>query len=401
MPTGEHLVKAELAEFVNDSKVKSWIGGLKKTSISGYRSGLFAICHGLGVSGTQLLEQADKDPKGLSVRVKQLVRNWDANGQPDDKGKKRKLKKFTLRYRVAAMNNFLQANEIEKLPLAGLDLKSGHPKPHPLLSWAEAQRVISLANPAYQPIYKLMLWGFDSQRFIELNNDAERLMIVKEQLKDSSKDFIKIDIEGRHGNESPFYLLIPRELAEALPVITINGEPEKHTWNIQANWRRALIRAGLPIDKEHGAHNLRSYWKTEATKRGLPEELRQHQLGHIVDQLNYQRVMQDQKWVEDEFRKAWAIKPVATKEELTVRDQKISELEAHNEELRKIVGEDLLEAQQQLQKHIFQLLKERKLPTSTPISKYPSDIKELQEQLTKTLDRLVRLGLVKPEKMYG
>jgi hypothetical protein len=172
----------------------------------------------------------------------------------------------------------------------------------------------------------------DAQRFIELNNDPERIKKIKEQLNEQPpKDLIKVDFDkGRHGNESPFYMLIPRELAQYLPVRTVRGEPEKRTTNIRANWAGALKAAGLPRDGAHGAHNLRSYWKTEATKRGLDEVLRQHQLGHTVDQLNYQRVMQDQKYVEGEFRKAWKIQPAATKEELTARDAKIEQLENKN-----------------------------------------------------------------------
>jgi len=214
------------------------------------------------------------------------------------------------------MNNFLQANEVEPLPLAGLNLKSGHSKPHPLLLWDEAQRIISLADSKYQPIYRLMAWGMDAQRFVELNNDPEKIQKIKEQLKDITKPFIRVDFDRRHGNESPFYMLIPRALVEGLPVRTVNGQPEKHPTNIRANWRMALRSAGVPIDGEHGAHNLRAYWKTEATKRGLDEALRQHQLGHTVDPLNYQRIMQDEEWVTEQFRKAWQRPEVATKEQL-------------------------------------------------------------------------------------
>ncbi len=325
MPKGEHLVNGSLAEFKKDSKVQQWIKGLHPNSVSGYQSGLYAICSGLNLTGSEFLKVAEANPRDLSIKVKSLIKSLNAQ-----------FSQVTLGYRIAAMNNFLDYFEVEKLPLAGLKIKRARPQPHPLLTWAEADRIISLASPTYQPVYRLMQWGMDAERFLRVNNDPKILQDVKKQLEDQSRDFIRINVAGRKSNASNFYLLIPRNVAAYLPVRQSDGELISAKWNIQYSWRRALRRAGLPIDAQHGAHNLRSCWLTEATRRGLDSVLREFQLGHQVDSLNYQRIMQDQQWVLEQFRKAWQIKPVATREELT-------SLQEENKTLKEIVVADLRE----------------------------------------------------------
>jgi hypothetical protein len=227
------------------------------------------------------------------------------------------------------MKNCLDFYEIERLPLAGLKIKSGRAEAHPQLKWADAERIISLAAPAYQPIYKLMIWGLDAERFTQLNRDQKVLADIKQQLKESDQPFIRIPVvNGRKNNPNPYYVMVPRAVAEYLPIRKVKGSTTITKSNIQDNWRTALLRAGLPVDTKHGAHNLRSTWMDEATYRGLDAVLREFQLGHGVDPRNYTRVTKDVDWVMEQFVNAWRIKPTATKEELEARGQQIEELEA-------------------------------------------------------------------------
>jgi len=338
LPSGSNLVNEELQQFRKDPKVKTWESSLHPKTKSGYTSNLYHIVRvGLGLTGSEFLRVAEQNPKETSIKVKANVKSL--NGQ---------LSNNTLLKRVASMQNFLDFFEVERLPLSGLRIKTIRAVPRPLLSWHEAERIIKLADAAYQPVYRFMLWGLDAERFVQLNTDKQALQEVKELLENPTNDFIEIPIHRRKEQGGPYYILTPRELAENLPVRKIAATPIDNVWTIQFNWRVALKRAGYPTNKKYGAHNLRSYWKTEALKRGLPEELRQFQLGHTVDEMNYQRIFQDKKWVLEQFRKAWEIKPVATKEELEQRDKKIAELEGVKGVTLQLLQEDIQELDEQI-----------------------------------------------------
>ncbi|MGA3107862.1 MAG: hypothetical protein ABSD99_00170 [Candidatus Bathyarchaeia archaeon] len=354
--------KETFTEFKKDPKVSQWIKGLHPNSVSGYGSALFAICTGLELTGTEFLEEAEANPKALSIKVKSLIKSLNGS-----------FSQITLGYRIAAMNNFLDFHEIERLPLAGLKIKRARPAVHPLLKWEDAERIISLAPEAYQPVYRLMLWGLDAERFIQLNQDRLRLKAIEQQLEDPHRDLVKITVNGRKSNANPYYLLVPRTVASYLPVRKVKGQPIIGTHNIQAGWRTALLRAGLPFDKTHGAHNLRSCWLTEATRRGLDPVLREFQLGHQVDGLNYQRVMQDEVWVLEQHRKAWQIQPAATKQELKVLQEE-----------NKLLKDTLI---QQLVDRLTVLSYEGE---NTPEGE---KLRRLRDEETRLMERLTDLGL--------
>lgn len=296
--------KPERVAFRKDKNVQQWLASLHPNSKSAYEYNLFRMCNGLGLSATEFKNQAEKNPKELSKQVKALVM-----------AKEREFNGRNASILLAATRSYLNFNEIA-LPLTGLKVKRGKSVPHPYMSWEDANRIITLVDSAYQPIFKFMLWGIDAERFVQINNDPATIKDVKKQLEDTGKDFIKILIAHRKSNPNKYYVLIPREVAAYLPVRTASNEPTKSKFNIWYAWRKAVKNAGLPAeDHAHGPHNLRSVWLTEATKRSLPAELREFQLGHDVDALNYQRIMQDEAWVLEQFRKAWQIKPAATKQE--------------------------------------------------------------------------------------
>lgn len=307
--TGKHKIKPELTKFRQDPKVAQWSKSLNDNTRPTYISQLFAVCTGLGLTGSQLLTEAETNPKALSISVKGYINGLKGKFSPNSIG-----------FRLSTMNSYLDFHEVARLPLAGLKIKHARSQRHPALSWEVATRIISLVDSQYQPIFKLMLWSMDLERVVRLNKDSKRIAEIKKQLQDPDTDFVKIDVpEGRKGNPDPYYLLVPRDIAAYLPVLGAGGKPIAHKAAIWGAWRTGLRRSGLPIDRKHGAHNLRSCWKTEATKKSLPDELQEHQLGHMVDDLNYQRVQDDHLWVLEQFRKAWSIRELATKEELDAR----------------------------------------------------------------------------------
>lgn len=320
---GQHWVKPERTAFRNDTKVQEWLHTLYPSTRNSYEYDLYRLCTSLNFTGTSFLEAAEKEPKETSRKVKAYLKQLEQeyNGMNAARCK-------------AAMVSYLNYFEIEPLPLAGLKIKQGKAAPHPLLRWEDADRIISVADSKYQPAFRLMQWALDAERLVEVNNNPDIITKIGEQLKDETRDFIKIPISKRKNNPNAYYVMVPRQLAAYLPIRTTKNEPLQHKWNIQHQWRQTLRRSGLPIDGAHGAHNLRSCWLTEATKRGLDPVLREFQLGHTVDALNYQRTMQDDAYVIEQYRKAWQIQPIATKEELEASKTEIESLRKQLETIR-------------------------------------------------------------------
>jgi integrase len=234
----------------------------------------------------------------------------------------------------ASFKNFLALNEIE-LPLVGFKIKLER-KVKPLFTWEDAERTISKASIEYQPIYRVMLHSaLDIERFVQLNVDTVRLTEIKRQLDDERRDWIRMDVPKGRKSSPPFYSLVPREVAELLPILDQQGKPITSKNSIHYHWQNALKRAGFNF-VHFGPHNLRSAWTGEATRRKLEPVVREHQMGHMVDGENYQRMQQDEAWVTEQFRKAWQTEQVATKDELGSRDREIAGLRERLDKLEAV-----------------------------------------------------------------
>jgi hypothetical protein len=314
--------RQRLAVFREDKYWKEWKATLHKNNH--YESQLFGLLAPtrLNLSPTQLVEQA-KSPEtvnDLSKRVKIAFAQMKSEYDP-----------ATLRIFLSALRNFLALNELV-LPLIGFKIEIPR-KVKPFMSWNDAEKVISLSNLEYQNVFRVMLWGIDRERFIQLNKDKKRLDAIKTQLKDESRDWIKIMIPAGRKRSAAFYLLIPRSAAELLPVLDQHGHPIVGGNNITRAWRNGLRRAGFDYE-QYGPHNLRSVWMSEATRRKLDPILREFQLGHTVDDRNYQRLTQDEKWVTEQFRQAWETQPLVTEDQLASRDARMQTLESENKDLK-------------------------------------------------------------------
>ena len=307
-------VKPETEQFLKDPTVTQWISSLHPNTASAYKYTLFHLCKSLGVSPSEILQQAESNSKELGIKVKILLRNNPS--------------KLEARKMKSVLGNFLALHELE-LPLTGLKLKHRRSPSHPLMQWEEAERVIELSDAEYRPAYKVMLYSaFDAERFIQVNNDPAILADVKRQVE-AGNDLVKITIkDGRKNNPDPYYVLFPREIAMLLPV-RAHGKPLDNKVNLWYNWRKAVRNAGYTVGghkSEYGAHNLRSVWQTEMTKRNLPGELREHQLGHVVDSLHYQRITSDEKYVLEQHRKAWKLTETASKQDLEALQTEMSQM---------------------------------------------------------------------------
>ena len=192
-------------------------------------------------------------------------------------------------------------------------------------------RVIEGVNIEYQPVFRFMRSAaMNRERFSQLNSDSKRIDAIKQELRDTTPDWIKIPVPKGRKNAPPFYCLVPRQIAELLPVLDQNGNPIVAESNINNAWKAGRKRAGFigPEYNRFGCHNLRSVWLSEAQRRKLDPVLMQHLLGHIVDSMNHMRIQQDVNWAITEFRNAWQTQTLATEDDLTKRDLEIETLRA-------------------------------------------------------------------------
>jgi len=335
-----------LEDFRADKAWNEWRKTMHPLTRKTYESVFFKFLKGMKLTPSQLRDRADKEPRETSKLVKLRF------AELKQEGKSKALRDVSK----SALQSFLAFHEVA-LPLTGLKI-DGHKRRKPFMSWEDGLRIISLANVEYQPVYRFMLWSaMDVERFVQLNQDQTRLSSVKRQLRDQGQDWIKIEVpEGR--KQSPaFFVMVPRDIAALLPVLDQSGKPIIGKQNIFHNWVLARNRAGFSELKRIGPHNLRSVWISEAARRKLDPIVCEHQLGHTVDDKNYQRLQNDEAWVLGEFRQAWATQPAATRQQM----------EKENEELRASLREtqkqvDALKAQstgEAVREEVRRILKEQ------------------------------------------
>jgi len=300
--------RRRLDEFRQEKLWREWISTLHPNTKKSYESGLFTLLGRLQLKPSEAVQLAGnpETQKDLSKQIKivfaQLAQRYSYSAR---------------NIMFASFKNFLALNEIE-LPLVGFKIKLER-KVKPLFTWEDAERTISKASIEYQPIYRLMLHSaLDIERFVQLNVDTVRLTEIKRQLDDERRDWIRMDVPKGRKSSPPFYSLVPREVAELLPILDQQGKPITSKNSIHYHWQNALKRAGFTY-KHFGPHNLRSAWTGEATRRKLEPVVREHQMGHMVDGENYQRMQQDEAWVTEEFRRAWATQPTEITEEIALK----------------------------------------------------------------------------------
>jgi hypothetical protein len=334
--------RQRLDAFRRDRYWLEWQRTLHPNTRNTYTSHLFKLLGLVGVTPSELIAEASnpETAKELSKRVKlafaELAKTYSASAQHNS---------------LSALKHLLALNELE-LSLIGLKIRTQR-KVRPLMTWQESERVITLCNVEYQPVYRFMrAAAMDQERFTRLNGNQDRIDAIKRQLKDPTRDWIRVDVPEGRKNAPGFYCLIPRGIAELLPVLDQQGQPILVKNNIANNWRNAMHRAGFtgPEYRRFGAHNLRSVWLSEAQRRKLDPVLMQHQLGHTVDALNYQRIQQDTQWAIREFRKAWETQPLVTEGELATRDKQIKDLETRLHHLEAIETERVVLAEPRKQR---------------------------------------------------
>lgn len=340
-----------------DEKYAKWRSSLKANTIRSYESGFFQVLKRLRLMPTELLEKVDKDPRTVSTDIKVLFAALE-----------KEYAYAARNIQLAAFKNFIRLYELD-LPLIGFRL-SGFNGRKPTLTWSDAERIISLANAEYQPMFRFMLSSaLDPERFVLLNQDENRIKEIKAQLRDETRDWIRIEIPKGRKNSPSFFVMVPRKIAELLPILDQEGKPVKSKQVMAYQWVIARNRAGFIGEKWKGvgAHRLRSVWTTEASRRKLDPILVEFQMGHNQRGSSgpYQRAYDDEAWVLQEFRRAWQNGGQAASK------QEMQNLAKENEELRerlkKLESQSTREA---VQEEVRRILKEQ----------YPQLVKELAKE---------------------
>jgi integrase len=370
-----------------------------------------------GMNLQRLLDRANVTGAELVAKVKKELRENDTTTYhsmmeyakefttTDDNGKDHGHTTFMM---LIALRRFLYDKGIY-LPKIKVETPA-RVKPRPSLSWTEALKVCDAASKPYNVIFKLMLYcGWGIHEFLTFNTKA-----TWKEIKNTkpTEPYYRFDFTGRKRNKSEFYSLIPmnllREILASGIEVPLRTAQSKGKGNVpldlthyrivetymQSAFRTAIKRAAIPQKKNQPTpHTLRSTFRTNASIVGCDIQVAEFAMGHNLDKFGYDRLYNDEAFMWSNLSKYYG--PVsASREEVEAKGREIAEL-------KKIIGEPLQQEQLEIQEKIQQLLKQYGLPTTTPTDKYPPDLKQLQTELNRIQEKLIRLGLVKAEEIYG
>jgi len=224
---------------------------------------------------------------------------------------------------------------------------------HKELPYDDVKRIIVQCPEPYKTIFTIFsLAPMGESSFIHWNSKPDMAKDMQSQLF-NKKPYVKIIHPPRKNAKRKFYSLIPKAVIQdyldrggELPFRNYQGNLIQD-YNLQGEWRRIREgRAGFKLHKGVGCHEARDAWFTFAgsTAGGkVGWEYRKFAIGHSdFSEMEYNKLWENEAEVYSELRKSWEGKTVATKEELTVRDEQISQLQTQVKELstRKRLSED-------------------------------------------------------------
>lgn len=318
-----------LRRFREDPKLGVWKPSIRATS---WKTLHYSMWRVLGnILPGEFLQRLDSDPKTTKIWLKgRLTELAEQAGST------------VAKHGLIALRNFAAYHE-QPFELNGYKIsrESDRPRPEAFLTWAQVEQIIEAAHPTYRPALEVMLWGgLDLHRFVQINNDPAMIESVKSQLSDPKRDHVTLDVLKGRKKGDKFRVFLPRHIAEKLPLKGGRGPGNlRAKGNIQYAFREAARRLGL-YQLGLGVHELRDTFRTEATKRGLPEPLAEHQLGHR-DPLGYEKSFKDIDWALQHWRKFWYPEQTAIQSELERLRLENERLRDELERSRKQTGEEL------------------------------------------------------------
>jgi integrase len=221
--------------------------------------------------------------------------------------------------------------------------RTGRVKPT-YMPLVEGRNIIGACKTPYKELFSMMLYsGMGVSELLSLN-DAAMWARVRKQLADG-KDPVRMDFAYRKNNPKPYFTFAPAPLlkpfsgldAPAFKTNRARGKPITED-DLRSAWKFARLRAG--VDRRVTPHQFRDLLHTEGlTETRLEKHYVDFLTGHVVDPLQYTQLYEKPGRVLEAWSK-WRTyldegPSVATKEELTARDQTIQHLQQQIDELRK------------------------------------------------------------------
>jgi integrase len=270
----------------------------------------------------------------------------------------------TKRHRYNAVRSFFAHNRAHLPPDKSFKIRSDIPPVRAMLSAEDVRNIVLSCNVMYRAVFLcLLMGGMGQEEFIWWSNNG--LDKLKKDLK-REKDIIRIDLPGRKSsrNRHGYYTMMGGDALVALKNwmlerSTLVMEKDIKCMSIFLNqfgrplnkpslytyWYRHLRKLNLVVDIEmqgnrtgKNPHELRDTFRTLWEKSGAATSVAEFAMGHVVDELGYNKAHHDEAWVRKEFRKALPYLNIlsSTRAYGQVSEDRVAELEAQLKALQEL-----------------------------------------------------------------
>jgi len=266
----------------------------------------------------------------------------------------------TKKTKYTAVRGFFKANRAE-LPSDDFNIKGDAPKVRGRLTPENLKRMVLSCKPVYRALYMCMFaGGMGQDEAVYWSNNG-----VVKLLEDLEKnpDYVRVDLRGRKAmkNVRPYYTILMGDALDELKkwmeerprdaaAIFTNqfGDPITkkaiYTYWLRHMQSLGLVEAGDDSSHRTGrnVHELRDVFRTQWEKSPAAGSVAEFALGHVVDELGYNKAHLDEAWVVREFRKAGPMLNILTSGRPygRVDESEVDRLRRENEDLRRQLAEN-------------------------------------------------------------
>lgn len=297
--------KEALRKFLLYPEVKAWYDGiateLKESTRESY---ILFLMHYLGKEEpAAFLKRAQENPREVAIEIK---------GRLGELYKRSMNAAHLTKY---GLRSFLDFHEVGLEVKAKVKVRRVRKKPE--LSWEDADRIILETDEPYRSLFKFMKWsGLGEDEVMEIQKSPSIQSAIEKQ-RSNAKPYIKIDLSPRKSTLDEFFTLTPKQHVPNFPLNTKihknRGGKLIDPHDMQNAWRRGAKKAKI-WQEGLGPHTLRSAFRTQCGKSGVPAAVGEFCMGHGGgDKYGYAREVLNEQYVASELAKLWT--PLGGQEE--------------------------------------------------------------------------------------